>query len=36
MEELVTQFYNIIHFSYTDEEISWLARLWKQLEDDGA
>jgi hypothetical protein len=32
----LTAFYDIIHFSYTDEEISWLARLWKDLEDDGA
>lgn len=36
MEGQLTLFYNIIYFSYTDEEISWLARLWKDLEDDGA
>jgi len=35
-QEQITKFYAIIHFSYSDEEISWLARLWKQLEDDGA
>jgi len=32
----IVQFYDIIHHSYTDKEISWLVRLWKELEDDGA